>query len=307
MLHGLPAATLASIIVAASAPDTAGPAPAASAAWAAPARWSGQRAPVAGPPRSIGAYAGGCLQGASSLPPSGAGYELMHPRRRRCYGHPALIDFIRRLGAAARDRRLGLVLIGDLSQARGGPTPTGHRSHQTGLDVDVAYAAPLDVPSARLRRAAWRERASPPAVVDLATHTMTTRWGRAPAALLAAAASDPSVDRVFVNPSVKRALCQGPARGEPWFARVRPWWGHHDHFHVRLKCPADSPLCQAQEAPVDDAANAGAGADRDDGCGASLDWWFSPDALVTQSRRKQADQASGATLPDACASLIAKP
>lgn len=28
-------------------------------------------------------------------------------------------------------------------------------------------------------------------------------------------------------------------------AKVRPWYGHADHIHVRLKCPADSPVCRA--------------------------------------------------------------
>ena len=56
----------------------------------------------------------------------------------------------------------------------------------------------------------------------------------------------------------------------PWLARVRPWWSHHDHFHVRLKCPGDSPLCQSQDPLPADA-----------GCGAALAWWFSDDAQAT--------------------------
>jgi murein endopeptidase len=31
-----------------------------------------------------------------------------------------------------------------------------------------------------------------------------------------------------------------------WIAKVRPWFGHDQHFHIRLSCPADSPLCESQ-------------------------------------------------------------
>ena len=87
--------------------------------------------------------------------------------------------------------------------------------------------------------------------------------------LLRLAATDPRVDRIFVNPVIKRALCQGEfsaAVGDrSWLHRLRPWYGHDDHFHVRLACPEGSPDC-VRQAPVP------AG----DGCDASLAWWFQP-------------------------------
>jgi penicillin-insensitive murein endopeptidase len=308
LLSGLPADGGASPGVGAGAPATGSPAAVPTVALL----WNRQRTPSLGPPQAIGAYAGGCLQGATVLPASGPGYEALHRSRNRFFGHPTLVAFIRRLGVQAKKRHLGVLVVGDMSQARGGPTPSGHRSHQTGLDVDLGYAPPVGLRAGHLK-AADRERFGPPAVTDLRTHEMTPVWGSRPTRLLAAAASDPAVDRVFVNPAVRRALCAGPARREAWFTRVRPWWGHHDHFHVRLKCPDDSPLCAAQEPPPAD----------DDGCGATLAWWFSPDAQSTEARRKQDDQQAqmpgkppgqipGSTpgptlrpiLPDACAALL---
>ncbi len=256
--------------------------------------WNHQRSPAPGPPQAIGGYSSGCLQGAMALPPSGPGYEALHRSRNRFFGHPTLVEFIRRLGAAAKAQRLGVVVVGDLSQARGGPTPSGHRSHQSGLDVDVGYRAPPGVRAGHLR-AADRERLGPPAVVDLGTHVMSPLWNRRTERLVAAAAADPAVDRIFVNPAIRRTLCAGPSRRAPWFARVRPWWGHHDHFHVRLKCPADSPLCKPQDPPPPDP---------DDGCGATLAWWFSPDAQTTETKKKQADETQGPVLPEACAGLL---
>ena len=34
---------------------------------------------------------------------------------------------------------------------------------------------------------------------------------------------------------------------DTWLEKVRPWYGHADHIHVRLKCPADLPNCRKQE------------------------------------------------------------
>ena len=305
MIVGLLDSLVALLVLGLPVIDAGAPAPLAPAPAPGPTAaqlWNAQRSPSLGPPQAIGTYAGGCLQGASALPASGPGYEALHRSRNRYFGHPTLVAFIRRLGAVAKKRHLGVLIVGDLSQARGGPTPSGHRSHQSGLDVDLGYAPPVGLRTGHLK-SADRERLGPPAVVDLRTHEMTAVWGSRPARLVAAAASDPAVDRVFVNPAVRRALCAGPARKAAWFAHVRPWWGHHDHFHVRLKCPDESPLCAAQDPPP---------VDVDDGCGATLAWWFSPDAQSTESRRKQTQddqqgKGQGPVLPEACAALLAPP
>jgi penicillin-insensitive murein endopeptidase len=286
-----PAAAASSPAAAASAPG----APTAVSPSALASLWNAQRDPAPGAPQAIGGYSAGCLLGAQTLPASGPGYEALHRSRNRFYGHPDLVTFIRHLGATAKAKHLGVLIVGDMSQARGGPTPSGHRSHQSGLDVDLGYLAPAGVRAGHLKRAD-RERIGPPAVVDLTTHQMSRLWGRRTERLLAAAAADPAVDRIFVNPAIRRLLCASPARREPWFARLRPWWGHHDHFHVRLRCPEDSPLCKPQDPPAPEA---------DDGCGATLAWWFSPDAQATQSRKKQSDEAQGGpVLPPACDALL---
>jgi penicillin-insensitive murein endopeptidase len=258
---------------------------------AAAKEWGAQRTPAPGSPRAIGGFSSGCLQGAATLPPSGPGYEVLHLSRNRNYGHPALVDFVRRLGKKARRAKLGLVVVGDLAQPRGGPTPSGHKSHQTGLDVDVGYAAPPGVRAGHLS-AADRERLSPPVAIELTTHKTTAIWGPHAVALVGMAAADPAVDRVFVNPGLKRLLCEGPTRKAPWQGRVRPWWAHHDHFHVRLKCPADSPACTPQEPQPGD------------GCGAGLDWWFTGDATATRARRKQGGERTGPRVPAGCAALL---
>jgi penicillin-insensitive murein endopeptidase len=255
------------------------------------ARWQAQRTPATGPALSIGTCSCGCLQGAATLPVSGRGFETLRLFRNRRYGHPALVAFVQRLGAAAAAAKVGPVIVGDLSQPRGGPTPSGHRSHQTGLDADIGYTLPHGTRTPLSKSV--RESLSPPAVVDAKTHQKTASWTPRLEKLLALAAADPAVDRIFIDPGIKKIMCEGATAHAAWQGKLRPWWNHHDHFHVRLACPADSPQCVPQEPPPND------------GCGAPLAWWFSEDATATRTKKKQAAAAEPEPeLPPACAGLV---
>ena len=198
--------------------------------------------PSAGAPRSIGRYDAGCIAGAQSLPLDGNGYVVMRPSRNRFYGHPELIEMISTLGASAEAQGLGEVLVGDLSQPRGGPMASGHASHQLGLDVDLWYLA---VPGSVARSS--RETLEAPSVFKQGSLD-SSRWGLRQERLLKLAASDARVERIFVNPALKLALC-ATAGDKTWLAKLRPWSGHDDHFHVRLRCPSASLACWHQEAP----------------------------------------------------------
>src|SRR5215471_3789892 len=65
--------------------------------------------------------------------------KLREASRERVYGHPALVLM---LGRSARDVAKAapgsVLLVGDLSAKLGGPL-SGHRSHQSGRDADVAF------------------------------------------------------------------------------------------------------------------------------------------------------------------------
>jgi penicillin-insensitive murein endopeptidase len=275
----------------AGSPDADASAPSGPTAAEVAARWSAERQPHQAAPRAIGTYAAGCVDGAVALAPSGPGYEVLHLGRRRRYGHPVLVDFVRRLGAEVKKRRLGMVLVGDLGQPRGGPTPSGHRSHQTGLDVDIGYTFPR---WALRRRITSKERESigPPAVVDLASNTVNAQWEPRVLQLLQLAASDPAVERIFVNPVVKREACARTKPGTEWLRKLRPWWLHHDHFHARMRCPADSVECEAQP-PLGP----------EDGCGEPLRWWFTEDARASSAKRT-AQEPPAPALPAACGEIL---
>jgi penicillin-insensitive murein endopeptidase len=254
--------------------------------------WASRTEPTADTvSQSIGSYNSGCLSGAVALPLSGKGYQVMRLSRKRYYGHTSLVEFIRELGEISADRKLGTLLIGDLGQARGGPTLSGHRSHQTGLDVDIWFLLAKHLDD-RLLTAHERESWSAPSVVDMASDAVDYRqWSEAHEKVLEAAARLPEVERIFVNPSIKKVLCQNKdAASSTWLRKIRPWWKHDDHFHVRLKCPEGNPHCQGQDAPP--AGN---------GCDAGLDWWFSKEA---KAPTKPAKPVPPPPLPALCDQVL---
>jgi len=256
--------------------------------------WSVVAAPSAGPARVIGSAAQGCLAGAMRLPDDGPGYQVIRLSRRRDFGHPDLVAFIARLGQQAQAAGLAPFYVGEMAQPRGGPLPFGHASHQTGIDADIWFN--LD-PKPPLAPAA-RENVALPSMLRAGLRDIDRqRFGPRQVTLLRLAAADPAVDRIFVNAAIKDALCRGVADAassrRDWLSRVRPWWGHDEHFHVRLTCPATSPDCEPQ-APLPPG----------DGCDATLAWWRAqkppPHAAV-------APRPPAPKLPAACAAILAAP
>ncbi len=252
---------------------------------------------IAGPvpmaARAIGSYARGCLAGAAQLPVNGPAWQAMRLSRNRTWGHPALIEYVERLARDAKERDgwPGL-LVGDLAQPRGGPMLTGHASHQIGLDADI-WLKPM--PDRTLSRTE-RERMS--AVSMLATDGLSVDpqvWTPGHVSLLRRAASYPDVARIFVHPAIKKALCEAAGADRGWLRKVRPWWGHHYHFHVRLNCPPGSDGCKDQAPPPPG-----------DGCGAQLDEWYK--MLTAPPKpgkpRKPKPPLTMADLPLACRQVV---
>jgi penicillin-insensitive murein endopeptidase len=218
--------------------------------------------PAASPPAVIGSYAKGCIAGARALPIDGAAWQAMRLSRNRNWGHPDLVAFVERLArdVQALDGWPGL-LVGDMAQPRGGPMRTGHASHQIGLDVDL-WLTPMP---AHLLTVDERESISAVSMLaDGTRHVDPRKFTEAQARVIRRAAKDSEVARIFVHPGIKHALCLWAGAERDWLSKVRPWWGHDAHFHVRLGCPADQPLCRAQD-PVPPG----------DGCDKELDWWLS--------------------------------
>ena len=94
--------------------------------------------PIEAQARSIGYYWRGCLAGAKALPVDGESWQVVRLSRNRMWGNPAMIAFLERFSRKAKAEGVwNGILVGDISQPRGGPMLTGHASHQVGLDADV--------------------------------------------------------------------------------------------------------------------------------------------------------------------------
>jgi penicillin-insensitive murein DD-endopeptidase len=231
--------------------------------------------------RSIGAYSKGCLAGGVSLPINGPDWQVMRLTRNRNWGNPRLIDYLERLASDAHafDGWPGL-LIGDMSQPRGGPMLSGHTSHQIGLDADI-WLTPMPDRNLSPQERENMEAVSmlkDPFTVDPAVFTMLQ------VKLIKRAASYPQVTRIFVHPAIKKALCQmAPQAGKDtaWLGKVRPWWNHHYHFHVRLACPPGTEGCEDQKPPTGD-----------NGCGQELTNWY---AMLKTSAIATAKAPAGAS------------
>ncbi len=243
--------------------------------------------------RSIGFYARGCLAGAEALPINGAAWQVMRLSRNRNWGNPALIAFLERFAknVPAINGWPGL-LVGDISQPRGGPMLTGHASHQVGLDADI-WLSPMPE-----RTLSTQEREMMSATNVVRTDGLDvdrTKWTPQHLALIKAAAEQPEVERIFVNPAIKKAICREASGNRSWLNKVRPMWGHNYHFHVRIACPAGDTTCQAQD-PVPPG----------DGCDASLSWWFKEGVLHPRlnPNAKPKPPMTMAQLPPACRQVL---
>lgn len=245
--------------------------------------------PSKGPEMVIGSYAKGCIGGAVQLPADGAGWQAMRLSRDRRWGSAELVHYIETLAQAVAQDGLPGILVGDMGQARGGPMMSGHASHQIGLDVDIWLQPMPD----RVLDANERESLSAISVLKAGMRDVDPElFGEAQRLLIYRAAQLPGVARIFVAPGIKRSLCAINWRDRSFLGKLRPWYGHDDHFHVRLACPAGSDSC-VDQAPIP------AG----DGCGADLDYWFT-EAPYRPNTSPPSPPLTLADLPSACTAVL---
>ena len=271
--------------------------PAAGQQPAAKTLFSSQTTAASLPAQPFGSYARGCLAGAQQLPETGPHWQAMRLGRNRNWGHPITLDFIRDLaGFAARQPGWRGLYIGDISQPRGGPMASGHASHQMGLDVDIWMLPPQRLDLSR----SARENISSQSMRRANGAYVNAHWGAGHHAIIEAAAKDPRVARIFIFPGAKLQMCKDAKGNRDWLRKLRPWWGHHAHFHVRLACPKDAQGCENQPAPPPG-----------DGCAEAAQWQADilnpppprPDA--PKPKPKRALQL--ADLPASCRAVLAAP
>ena len=189
----------------------------------------------------VGNYNNGCIFNSHSLKVSTDTYQVAHPRKQRYFGDESMVRFIERYSAAVKKNGVGNVLVGDVSTRYGGRLNTGHASHQNGLDADIEFyldrinPKDLDKPHANI-------------LVTRDKKTTNSLFNRKYYDLIMLAAKDPLVERIFVSPAIKVKMCEMTAdeNMHKYLHKIRPWFGHTEHFHVRLRCPAHAADCEKQ-------------------------------------------------------------
>ena len=282
---------------------------AAASAQVAKQQFGGKDLPAVLPAAAHGFYSKGCLAGGVAIAQDGPTWQAMRPHRNRRWGHPETIRTVIELSQDAQRVGWNGLLVGDISQPRGGPMLSGHASHQLGLDADIWLN---EMPDRRLSRS---ERNNTSAKSMLASrngkldpNTIGPLFTTETFGLIKTAASYRQVERVLVHPTIKRELCRrenATGNARRWLHKVRPYWGHHYHMHVRLSCPAGSPNCRPQAKPR-----------ADDGCGKELADWAK--LLNPPPRRKSTKKTKPAPakkkreirvsdLPNACRAVLGAP
>lgn len=231
--------------------------------------------------QAMGGYAAGCQFDAQALPQLGPGFYVLRTSRERYYGQASLIQYLQNLGNKLDQAQFPAMLVADMAKKRGGPFAYGHRSHQSGLDADIWLRTPPHTVD--------RHQLETLAAVDMVNHkryTLSAHFKDQQRLLIALAAQDPKVSRIFVHPLIKQAMCK--AYGDaPWLSRLRPWFGHSKHIHVRLNCPPGDIYCEPQ-APVAPGT----------GCGSELASWINDKGGQLSSGKKRKPYRP--TLPKQC-------
>jgi penicillin-insensitive murein endopeptidase len=255
--------------------------------------------PAAMPTHVLGFYAHGCIAGAEGLPINGETWQVMRLSRNRYWAHPDMVALIKRLSARVhKDTGWPGILVGDMSQPRGGPMFTGHASHQVGLDADI-WLTPM--PNRQLSR---NEREEMSAVMMVRSDRLDVdphAWTPTHLSVIRDAAQEPTVQRIFVNAAIKKALCREAKGDRSWLSKVRPMYGHDYHFHIRIKCPPGSGgECESQPDPTEgEACSAG-----------DLAYWFKDSVLHPKPPKeppKPRPPMTLAQLPAACKQVLAAP
>ena len=248
--------------------------------------------PYPGPARIIGSDSAGCIAGAVRLPDTAPGMQTIRLSRSTFWGHPDVIAALEDLARRAQAAGLPDLFMNDISLPRGGPMAGVHASHMLGVDADV-----------------WLDVAGPHPVLPLAQreniepHTLVRPDGRGVdmnywrpehITLIRLGATEKGIDRVLVNPAIKRQLCQQVTGDRSWLRFVRPWYGHATHMHLHFKCPAGQTECSDIAPPPPG-----------DGCDASLQWWF--DQLDHPGPTGPPPKPRPVVLPPACKAIMAAP
>ena len=201
-----------------------------------------------------------------ALPINGQTWQVMRLSRNRNWGHPTLVEFLEQLGREGHQGRLARaagrrhVAAARRPDADRPCQPSGRPRRRHLADADARPRADAARARGNVGHHGGRPRTARTSIRRSGRRRMPRSSRRRPRTRRSSASSS-------MRRSRRRSAAR-PAPIAPGCARCGRYWGHDYHFHIRMRCPADSPDCKPQE-PVP------AG----DGCGKELDWWFT-DAVL---------------------------
>ncbi|MBN2341491.1 MAG: penicillin-insensitive murein endopeptidase [Deltaproteobacteria bacterium] len=211
---------------------------------------------TAGP---IGGTSDGVVVNACEMPSEGEGYAFYHKRDRR-YGSEALTGLVERVSKKVMMQYPDSILkVGDLS-GKGGGKITGHSSHRTGLDVDLAFFVRNPARSYTGDFLLALHDPNGVAVVDkeVGLFDMEKNWAVVEALLTD---TETQVQWIFVSKGLKARLLAYALHRQKDLSVIEQAAAvlhqpgdsaiHNDHFHIRIYCPdvETSPAC-AQRKPI---------------------------------------------------------
>lgn len=205
--------------------------------------------------QATGFYSNGKLLSGLPLPLEGFGFLKIQRPRKRHYSTHDLIEVIKLTAKMMKDTYPNgeRLQIGDMSWQKGG-TLSSHKSHQNGLDADIAYFR--------------KDRREQNPELNIPFDEGFVKNGKLTANFdvernwyfFNVMVSTGRVKRLFVDLAIKRAMC-AHARGlgidiekSETLRRMRIEPLHHDHVHLRINCPKKSPNCQQQLDPPEGSA-----------------------------------------------------
>ncbi len=179
-------------------------------------------------------------------------FAIADPSRNTYYGTYEMAEMISRLSERVNKTLTRKLYISSLSREKGGRLPP-HASHQNGTDADIAYPTTLE--NVRFPVVAKTEYVSKSKAI---TRFYPSRFSVEKTYDLfkfAFSQADIEVERIFVDATVKKALCdyanaQGELKGKDkdlvqyMFQNLQHIRGHGDHFHLRLRCSSEDKGCQ---------------------------------------------------------------
>lgn len=201
--------------------------------------------------RSKGRPHEGALLDAVRVPPHPA-YTVLNSNRAWGSG-TAVRWLVEAFDAISRQGRTPLVQIHDMSLREGGPM-RGHRSHQSGRDVDITYF------HRSCRRACGQRRLGPDELDAITQWKLLQHW-----------IERGQLEFAFVDYALQKPLHTAAKKAGATSAELARWFqyprgekaaagivrhvpNHADHVHVRFRCASDDTECVGrtypQEGPV---------------------------------------------------------